>query len=153
MKKIIAFCLILSLYSCKDDNPNPIPNYYTVNITIDVSSFDNDFAIGNIKTFTQMRTGYNTGYAGVVVYRHNLDEFYAYDMACPNDWYSGCIVVRDSTKARPAPADLCLQDEICCGCKFNLLNGYPQSDNKDYRYPLLQYKVTKQSATRFLVHN
>lgn len=141
--------LILFLGSCGKKNPYPIPNYYTVNINIDLNGFDNDLSIGSVKTFNNNR--YSAGYRGVVVYRNGLDEFCAYDMACPNDHYSGCTIIDDTIVSRPAPSDLCLSCRYCCNCKFSLLDGSPQSSG--CKYPLQRYQVTKINDHKFLIHN
>ncbi len=152
--KIICFLSIAMLpYSCKDDdNPYPIPDY-TVNFTIDTSSFDMDFNIGDIKTFPgkgRSGSGY-FGYLGVVVYYHNQDELYAYDIACPNDHYYGVTIIEALEGAIPAPGDLCIQCPTC-KARFSLLNnGYPEGSA--YEYPLKKYQVSKIDNHRFLVHN
>ena len=148
---LICFLSIVALLGgCNDDrNPYPIPNYYPVNISILLDSFDSDLAIGRVKTFNSQRG--SAGYFGVVVYRYGAEDFYAYDMACPNDHYSGCTVIEHSLTATD-PHGLNLECSRCCKTKFSLLSGYPV-ETTFYKYPLRQYQVTKVRDRQFLVYN
>jgi len=70
---------------------------------------------------------------GLVVYRFNMNTFYAYDRACSYDWKDGGYVsVNDSNSFQL----------ICgtCHSTFNILNGYPIGNVKA-EAPLRQYNA------------
>jgi hypothetical protein len=147
------FCFLsvaIFFNSCNDRNPDPIPSWYSVSIVFNVNSFDNDFSVGSVKTFNNQR-GY-AGVSGVVVYRVSLDEFHAYDMACPNDWRYGGMVISHSTSAT-APPDGLLFECGYCKVKFSILDGTPQSSG--YKYSMKKYQVTPtgRQSGEFQVHN
>lgn len=115
---------------------------------VNLAADDNDLTIGSAKKFTS-GAGY-FGCSGVVVYRHGLEEFFAYDLACPNDWYYYCAVA-DSMPRKFVPEELVVRCSTCCRATFSLLDGYPRSSHN--KYPLKKYKVERISDTRFRVTN
>jgi hypothetical protein len=86
--KLIFFLTIILFFSCKGEQ-NKIPNVY-VNITLDLNKPDYSTlsGIGNYVYITG-------GVSGIVVYRDGLNEFVAYDRACPHDPECGRVYVND----------------------------------------------------------
>jgi len=157
MKKYLTntvWFLILAVLclSCKDErNPYPIGNC-TVFFIIYLDGFHSDFVPGRMKTFNRGNSGGHTGcYDGIVVLNLDGENFLAYDMACPNDHYYGCMVIDFHSGTREFPAHF---ECACCKTKFNILDGRPMAGAQT-RYPMKKYKVSPVSGQRrqFEVHN
>jgi nitrite reductase/ring-hydroxylating ferredoxin subunit len=95
------------------DRNNAVP-YTKVNFTVLVSS-SNLIHVGGYDYFTG-------GISGILIYRLDMNTFYAYDRACPYDWEDNGYVIFD-------PASMQLKCETC-GSTFNILNGYPMENSK-----------------------
>jgi nitrite reductase/ring-hydroxylating ferredoxin subunit len=87
MKRILIIgCLILWIFSCKTEE-NPIPSY-PVYLNLDLTFEDKVLkAIPAYKEFTNrninIALGERIGYGGVLVVHTLLDEYKAFDRACP----------------------------------------------------------------------
>ena len=122
MKHIsIVFFLCFCFMACETEITD-IP-YRDVNFTVSINS-TNLIHTGGYEYFTG-------GISGIVIYRFDINTFYAYDRACPYDWEDG---------GRVSVIDLMLYDSLC-GSSFNLLNGYPYEGSKAEQ-PLRQYQTT-----------
>jgi nitrite reductase/ring-hydroxylating ferredoxin subunit len=122
---IISLCLFglaCLQVSCKDPIPVPIASVnFTTNIYANqlVNPGGYEYFTGAVK--------------GLIVYRFDMETFYAYDRACSYDWRDGGYVsVNDSNSFQL----------ICGTCRstFNILNGYPVGDVKADA-PLRQYRA------------
>jgi len=107
-----------------------------------------------VKTFSNQT--HIAGVAGVVVVNLNGEDFFAFDMACPDCVWVGGAVIEWQLTAQPMPeAFVCLQ----CGNRFNPLDGRPMRGGAQSRYTLRQYQVTVQetdlggNVLRLSVHN
>jgi len=111
---ICSFFLTLSIFifSCsKNSEDTTIPNV-PVNFTIYLTlpQYSNLNSIGNYSIVD----GY--GYRGVIVYRRSIDEFVAFDLACPYDpTTNGAKLAVDSSGITMVDAK--------CGSKFSLYDG------------------------------
>lgn len=79
---ITVVVLCLTLFACKDDTENIIPDVsFSARINLD----DPEYAGSN--TFIVRPGGLNprVGINGVVVYRLSMDEYYAFDLMCTHD--------------------------------------------------------------------
>jgi hypothetical protein len=137
---LIAGIILISLASCKKNKNDVIPDTW-VDFTIDLN--DPEFFVlnagGNAKIVTastnnwgQRSAGY--GNNGIIVYRSLMDEFYAYDRTCPNDF------VKDGSSIK-INIDFTLA--ICPRCSTNYAleaGGTPISGPG--RYPLKNYKTS-----------
>lgn len=129
MKTLLsAVLLILLLFggSCKDENPYTIP-YVVVGFTVYPNNIDSDLGVSKTKVFSQY------GYRGVMVYNSGLggiDQFLAYDRACPYDTQNPKAIVAVDPSGLIA---------ICpvCESKYLITDGYPFMGPA--RNPLLQY--------------
>jgi len=134
--------LALLFFSCRDGdgNPHPIP-LCVVSIDIDQRGLDNDFVPGRMKTFDDRRGPagcYGNRGGGIVVINLNDEEFFAWDMACPNNHFAGCIVVQFRLTSQEIPTYF---ECSLCKIRFNPLDGTPISGS---RYVMRRYRATRQ---------
>lgn len=120
IKASLIILLITCFISCETPyNDIPIRD---VNFTVSIDA-SRLIHTGGYEYFTG-------GVSGIVIYRFDINTFYAYDRACPYDWEDG---------GRVSVVDLVLYDSLC-GSSFNILNGYPYSGSKS-EHPLRPYKT------------
>ncbi len=93
--------------SCEEDTPIP---YTKVDFNVNIHT-NNLIHIGGYEYFSG-------GISGIIIYRLDMNTFYAYDRACPFDWQEGGRVEVDSI-------DKFTLIDYKCGSTFNILNGYP----------------------------
>jgi len=128
MQKLIIFILLLGLLSCSNtDDPNTILPNIPVSVEVNLSNPSNNalLAVGGWVEISG-------GIKGIVVYHASIDNYLAYDLACPHLSPSECskMIIQDGLNM------LCTCDET----KFALaLGGAPQSGTQ---YPAKQYRVT-----------
>ncbi len=99
-------------WSCGDkQNHDTIPEV-NVNLNIDVGS-TMYIELNTIGGWVYL-TG---GYKGILVYRLGVDEFVAYDRACPHDPFEDCArITMDAS-------NITCSDTSCCGSSFNIIDG------------------------------
>jgi len=103
--------LIFSSWSCnKEKQHESIPNV-AVNLYLDISStlYIELATIGGYVNVTG-------GYRGIIIYRVSVDDFVAYDRACPFDPELACARIQMD------PSGITLTDS-CCGSNFSVLDG------------------------------
>lgn len=122
MAKITILSAVCFCFVACDTQTTTIP-IRDVNFTVSINT-TNLIHTGGYEYFTG-------GISGIVIYRFDINTFYAYDRACPYDWEDG---------GRVDVVDLKLYDTLC-GSSFNLLNGYPYSGSKTDQ-PLRQYNTS-----------
>lgn len=109
---IIVTSLLVSVISCsKNSDDTTIPNV-PVNFTIYLTlpQYSNLNSVGSYA----LVDGY--GYRGIIVYRRAIDEFIAFDLACPYDpTTAGAKLAVDSSGITMVDAH--------CGSKFSLYSG------------------------------
>ncbi len=118
MKKYVCvLCLFLGLFSCNDpEQLSSIPNYTVFlerNLNLEAQEL---LAQGGSKAFViPIKQTDAFGYGGIIVYHSsfNWGEFYAYDMACPNEVSRTVRVYPDMIQAK------CEK----CGSIFSLETG------------------------------
>lgn len=137
---IISFALVAMLISCERNNNDVVPDTY-VSFVMDVSGdilFSDLNAIGNsvIVTYRTNNWGYRSaGYDsnGIIIYRANLDQFYAYDRTCPYDYV---------TNGKSLKVNIDFIQAICpiCSTAYSLpTGGIPVSGPG--KYPLKNYRT------------
>jgi nitrite reductase/ring-hydroxylating ferredoxin subunit len=119
VRKNTALTLLLFLLyfiiptACNDKNSNPgseIPNVY-VNFYLQPNTID--------FMQTQGWKYYNEeGYRGVIVYRLDQDNFYAYERTCPYDAQKDCARVEVTNSG-------VLMVDSCCMSYYSILDGMP----------------------------
>jgi hypothetical protein len=106
---------------------------------------DSDLAVGTTKIFPCTQVPYcDRGYLGTIIFRYGMEEFAAFDLACPNDYYYYQPIRYDTANA-------CYKCDLC-GTKFNLLTGFAEGGST-YKYCLRQYTVTKVNDVYYQVTN
>ena len=139
MKKfsIVSMCVFSLMclnLSCKE--PTPVPR---ANVNFTTPIYSNHLANpGGYEYFSG-------AIRGLIVYRFDLQTFYAYDRACSYDWEAGGYVsINDSI-----PFQL-----ICGRCQsaYSISGGYPMGDVKA-EAPLRQYNATLIDDFNLRVYN
>lgn len=125
----VLFIALISLSSScgKGNEHDTIPNV-AVNFSLDVNStmYLNLSFVGGYEYLTG-------GYKGIVVYRVSIDEFVAYDRACPYDpLITGARLNMDNSA-------FVLQDTVC-GSSFLILDGSVVTGPSTL--PLKRYQTT-----------
>ncbi len=134
---LLCCLLLLTVTTCKKGGPQSVVPYVDVYFNFYPQGMDNTLApVGGSKNFD------NYGYNGVVVIHTGVDEYTAFDRACPNDYLSGCQVQYVGGY---------LQDKKCCNSMFDEQAGYPI--NSLYPNVLRQYKVYQIDERTFAVSN
>ncbi len=100
MKKYLlsAFFLFVMLASCNEKEGDYIPYVY-VNFQINVESTQY-LELNPIGGWIYL----NGGYKGILIYRYSVDEFRAYERACPEGPLSDCRIEVESS---PIAIDSC----------------------------------------------
>lgn len=120
----IALILMSVLHSCVKDTIHPVPSVL-VNFVINIES--PEIPIHGHAFFSG-------GFGGVVVFRKSIDEFVAFDRACPHHPFDPC--------GRITRVDTPIARCICCNSWFSLFDGSVVSGPS--RYPLKQYRTSFQ---------
>jgi hypothetical protein len=137
----ISLAFLLLPASCENNKNDVIPNVYvdfTMDITYDIL-FRDLTSMGNsvIVNYLTNNWGYRSvGYdsSGIIVYRADLDQFYAYDRTCPYDYVVKNKIVRINVDFIHA---------ICPVCStYYELSSYGSPSSGPGRYPLKNYKTS-----------
>ncbi len=131
---LTALCLVL-LNACDKDREHPVPYVY-VDFDFNIIHYNLN-SPGLSHQFSQTESG---GYRGIIVYRLSMDEFRAFDRACPCD-PNHCIVSIN-------PDDQVLASDPCCGSTFLLLDGSVVEG--DAQFPLKPYQAIFNPSTNRL---
>ena len=108
---IFIITLLSSTWSCKDKLPHDTIPEVAVNLYLDINS-TMYIELNSIGGHIYL-TG---GYRGILIYRVSVDEFVAYDRACPFDPFA------DKARITVDPSGITVTDSIC-GSQFNILDG------------------------------
>ncbi len=108
IKHLLIPLFFLVFFGC-EKNTHPVPNVY-VNIYIDVTSTQY-IELNNIGGWLYLTGGYN----GLIVYRRSLNEFMAFDRACPYN--------HTTDPALDIDASGMIAECSQCGSKFLLYDG------------------------------
>lgn len=127
MKKITLFFIItLVCNACVDNGLSDIPRR-NVDITISIGD-PNYYMLNHDGGYLYLTGGVN----GIIVYRM-LDQFKAYDRACPYDW------ANSDSWLWYEPSELTIHDS-CCGSRFNIIDG--TVINGPAKHPLRYYRTS-----------
>lgn len=137
---ILAMIFLLPVSGCKKNTDYGDIPFVTVSITLPLSlpEYSALNAIGNYVDITG-------GYKGIIVYRKSLDQFAAYERACPYDPNEpNALITVDSSGV------ICVDHH--CGSKFNIMDGSVL--NGPATRPLKQYYTDYDSGSLTLyIHN
>lgn len=136
----LIFPVALLLFSCSNEKNDVIPDVYIdFYISLNDPEFFNLNAIGNsvIITYQTNNMGYlSAGFDsnGIIIYRADLNQFYAYDRTCPHDY-----AVNGSSKKVNVDGIFA----VCphCGTTYALPAGGSPASGPG-RYPLKNYKTS-----------
>lgn len=134
----ISGLLLILLAGCaKEDNPNEIP-YVAVSFVILPNSTEY-LELNGVGGWVYL-TG---GYRGIIVYRKSIDEFMAFERACPNDWEAADarIDVETSGITMVCPS---------CQSKFIVIDGTPFEGPS--HYPMKQYQTQYDGAQLYVTN-
>lgn len=127
MKKLLLFSVlfILGISSCREKEGDYIPNVY-VNFEINVESTQY-IELNPIGGWVYL----NGGYKGILIYRRAMDEFLAFERACPFDPFNDC---RIQVEASPIAID------SCCMTRYLMFDG--SAIEGPGKMPLKQYRTS-----------
>jgi nitrite reductase/ring-hydroxylating ferredoxin subunit len=138
MKKILVIILFLGLISCSNtDDPNTILPNFPVSEEVNLSNPSNN-ALLAVGGWVEILGGIK----GIVVYHASIDNYLAYDLACPHLQPSACtkMIIEDGLTMKCT----------CDDSKFALaLGGAPQSGTQ---FPARQYRVIKGGNSLFITN-
>ena len=138
----LLFFIFFAVISCDKLGENPV--YGSVYLRLDLLNRDKILRdIGECKTFLYSRPGvdYNPqqgerlGLGGIVVVHTPLDEYCAFDLACPNEQTPNSNTIIEVEKDRI--------NAVCpkCGTKYQIMNGTGIA-LEGKKYGLRSYRVT-----------
>jgi len=123
---ILASFIIFALSCGKGSEHQSIPEV-PVDLYLDISSTIY-IKLSNVGGYEYM----SGGYKGIIVYRLSMEDFVAYDRACPYHPYDECALIEMDHSG------VILKD-TCCGSEFNLLDGSVSKGPAEY--PLKRYQT------------
>jgi len=123
---LVFLCFLLPGCSKKSDTVNDIP-YVAVSFSINPNS--TEYIRLNTVDGSEYLTG---GYKGILVFRKSVNEFVAFERACPYDWQNTNARILIDTSGITAYCPVCKS-------KYILLDGTPYKGVS--RYPLKQYQT------------
>ena len=138
MYKFFYILLIAGFISCSNtDDGNPFLPNIPVSREVNLSNPSNN-ALLAVGGWVEV----SGGIKGIVVYHASIDNYLAYDLACPHLTPSACtkMIVEDGLN----------MECTCDNTKFALaLGGAPQSGTQ---YPAKQYRVIKEGETLIITN-
>jgi len=133
----VLFCTQPLLISCEKDRQHPVPD-----VVIDFNFNVLHYNLSNPGLSAQFSREESGGYRGIIVYRLSMDEFRAYDRACPHEPHAAnCLVSISASSA-------VLAEDDCCGSVFILTDGSVLEGPSDF--PLKAYRTVFNPATNRL---
>jgi len=122
---LLVVGMFFLLFSCGKEAQHPVP-HVPVNFQINIESPQYN-ALNAIHGWVFL----SGGFRGIIIYRWTIDEFRAFDRACPHHPFEDCgrITLVDPPRA------LC----PCCESTYLLLDGSVFSGPS--RFPLKQYRT------------
>jgi nitrite reductase/ring-hydroxylating ferredoxin subunit len=143
--------LAITLGSCNKKN-DVIPDTY-VNFTLDLNDpeFVNLSGFGGSVVIGSSTNNWGLGAAGYkgngIIICSGVDEFYAYDRTCPNDYVVNSLNAIVNIDPGNSTIAICPK----CGTKYGLTEGGTPASGVG-RYPLKNYK-TRQQGNSITVWN
>jgi nitrite reductase/ring-hydroxylating ferredoxin subunit len=151
MKRItlIICCLFAFHFSCTDKYDNPIPSF-PVYLYLDLTFEDKALkAVGSYKEYTGQNInpgiGERIGFGGILVVHTMLDEYKAFDRACPYEAQSNITVEVDDDGLHA----------VCpkCGTKYDVIGfGTGTPSEGVSKYMLRPYNTTL-NGSKLIVKN
>ncbi len=109
---VLVTTMLYSTWGCNEKEPHDAIPEVSVNVNLDINS-TMYIELNTIGGWVYL-TG---GYRGILVYRIAVDEFVAYDRACPHDPFEKTArITMDNT-------GITCSDTTSCGSQFGILDG------------------------------
>ncbi len=132
-------CLMLLAGSCDKEREHPVP-HVRVDFNFNIIHYDLN-SPGMSHQFSRSESG---GYQGIIVYRVSMDEFRAFDRACPGDPNNCILGLLENDHLRAGAP--------CCDSVFLVIDGSVVEGSS--RYPLKQYNaIFDPSTNRLTIRN
>ncbi len=131
----LAFLSVTLLNACDKDREHPVP-YVRVDFHFNIIHYNLNH-VGLSHQFSQSESG---GYRGIIVYRQSMDEFRAFDRACPCDPHNCKVSIKEDNPV--------VATDPCCGSSFLLFDGTLLEG--DAEFPLKTYRAYFNSDTKRL---
>jgi nitrite reductase/ring-hydroxylating ferredoxin subunit len=151
MKRILftVCCLFTSILSCTDEYENPIPSL-PVYLYLDLTFEDKELKVpGSYKEYTiqniNPELGERAGFSGVIVVHTMLNEYKAFDRACPHETQPGITVAIDSETL----------NAVCpkCGTKYYVIGFGTGAPGEGVSKHGLRPYTTNLSGSKLIVKN
>lgn len=131
MKFLVIFTALILMpvmHSCVKDTLHPVPSVF-VDFVINIESAQ-IIELNAIHGYGL----FSGGFSGIIIFRRAIDEFAAFDMACPHHPFDPC--------GRITQVDTPIARCVCCNSGFLLFDGSVVSGPS--RFPLKQYRTSFQ---------
>lgn len=134
LNEFSTFLILLMVLTaaCDREYPHPVPDVL-VSFEFNVLHYN----LSNPGFSAEFNREVSGGYGGIFVYRQSLDEFKAFDRACPTSPHS-CILSIDADNVLLVSSD-------CCNSIFLLIDGSVLDGTSEF--PLKQYRASFDPAT------
>ncbi len=128
ISKYLMICFsLLVFFSCSKEDDHPVP-YVRVDFNFNITNYNLD-GPGMSAQFPRETSG---GYRGIFVYRVSMDEFRAYDRACPVNPHQCTLNISEDNPV--------LVGADCSDSMFSLLDGARMEGTSNY--PLREYRTS-----------
>ena len=145
MRKFLLVLCLLVMAACEKAPINPIP-YARVYLELNVMFQDKDLnGLFTYKSFTIPRTASDyLGFGGILVTHGLSDEYFAYDLACPNE-VSPAIRIEVTADGLNAKCPK-------CGSVYDIMGGGARISGPS-PYNLKRYRISFTGEDQLLVSN
>ncbi len=127
IKYLLLSASLLLLFSCGKEDDHPVP-YVRVEFSFNITNYN----LTGPGMSAEFPRGTYQGYRGLFVYRVSMDEFRAYDRACPTNPHQCTLNISDENPVLVAAE--------CSNATFSLLDGAPIEGVSNY--PLREYRTS-----------
>jgi nitrite reductase/ring-hydroxylating ferredoxin subunit len=131
------------LSSCTQEMPALTIPAASVNFKIDLMTDKIDYF--NFAVFeSPRRAGEYVGYAGLLIFRDQGGQIFAYDLCCPKERSKSVKVVPNSKGEAVCPV---------CGSVYSIWTGFGNVVSGTSTLPLQKYNVLKYSDSAYMIRN
>jgi hypothetical protein len=141
LKKIVRLLLFsgvffLVTFSCKKETTAPEIPYVYVNFSLNPNGTQY-LQLNSVNGWETVTGGYN----GILIFRKSLNEFSAFERACPYDPLASGAQIKVDISGITCSCPI-------CGSKYIMIDGTPYSGPS--RYPLKQYTTIYDGAILYI---
>ena len=136
---IFLAVFLTALFACEREDDHPVP-FVRVDFNFNVLHYN----LSNPGMTAQLAREESGGYRGIFVYRMSVDEFRAFDRACPDNPHQCTLRISDENP-------LMVYAE-CCESEYLLIDGSVSQGPSNY--PLREYRTSfNASSNRLTIVN